>query len=128
FQTFQKLFCRRGDPFLKKYFPHQPLPKNFSYFRGKTFPLKTPFTKLLLLKTFLEKGFQTFQKLFFSEPFSKKGSAPPKTSSPYHPYQKLFRLNKRYFIHPTPLSRYSSYNSNRGFWQAIILVLFLISA
>ncbi|RME05161.1 MAG: hypothetical protein D6805_00500 [Planctomycetota bacterium] len=46
---------------------------------GKSLSPKNPFSKTFFLKTFLKKGFQTFQKLFTSEPFSKKGSVPPKT-------------------------------------------------
>ncbi|RME04368.1 MAG: hypothetical protein D6805_03350 [Planctomycetota bacterium] len=56
---------------MKKVFPIPPHPKNFSQFRGNSFPLKTPFS-YSLLKPFLKKGFQTSQKLFSSQPFSKK--------------------------------------------------------
>ncbi|RME02829.1 MAG: hypothetical protein D6805_08660 [Planctomycetota bacterium] len=35
----------------------------------KSLSPKNPFSKTFFLKTFLKKGFQTFQKLFFSEPF-----------------------------------------------------------
>ncbi|RME04716.1 MAG: DUF4384 domain-containing protein, partial [Planctomycetota bacterium] len=41
-----------------------PLPKNFSYFRGKTFPLKTPFPKLLSPENLFEKRFSDFSKTF----------------------------------------------------------------
>ncbi|RME02400.1 MAG: hypothetical protein D6805_10000, partial [Planctomycetota bacterium] len=47
-------------------------PKNFSHFRGKIFPLKTPFSKLFFLKPFLEKRVSNFPKTFFLGTFFKK--------------------------------------------------------
>ncbi|RME03454.1 MAG: hypothetical protein D6805_06365, partial [Planctomycetota bacterium] len=61
----------------KKVFPLPPPPKNSSHFRGKVFPLKTPFH--LFLKPFLGKRVSDFPKTFLLGTFLKKGSVPPKT-------------------------------------------------